>query len=820
MMPCAGTLLAQNKVVKAASVPMLMQSWSTRTANPSGQLLKLDVVANREYNCTTDAGWVKVIKENGGVLLDVSGNLSAEDRTATLRLETTDGSITRTMTLTQPASDLVEKVQGSNELVKVVSATDNTHQDAGCDISKAIDGDLSTMYHSNWTADVWPEHPATLIFNFKDVDRIDYINYIPRASGANGRFRELEIWYKTKDNDTYQKLGDYDFKGAGSPTSVSIEGGILNPTAIKFLVKTAAGDAKTVNGVTKYLASCAEMQFLRSRDMSADFDVFADNLYTALKPGVTKEQVNHISDPLAYLLAQQLIDNKYSLDYRVQRFNSTLSPGKLGELLHIGDGYTYYQNPLGIVFKPGKHIVIARGIPSGQSVSLTVKKWYDPDNVGQNSESYVLTNGVNVIEKKTSWTGLGYIAYFTDTPDPAGEVDIHVVNGLQNGFYDLSKSNDDWDRILANAKYPIMDIVGNHAQVVFPVAELQTYAPHQGRWLTNVYDSIVCWEQHFCGFDKYNRMPTPRNRIMARVNYNYYMFRDGDGVAFMGGKDGYCMNRVCSPTRLTQNDDDACWGMSHEWGHVHQLQPYFSWGGLGETSNNMNSAYNHQRMGYTRVIVGFDNADRMFFRNTEAGKVSPNRRNAYQNASLSTNSALCLAMKDSVIKSTTEDPDLALSYLEVGVFDRLVPFWRLNCYMTQVKNDPDYYPDLYEMLRNTETDTDEYSVKATEQKRASKYANVVPFELNFVRKASIRAGVNLYRYFEDYGFFRTIALRLDDYGNYFYLMDKKTRDDFKAHMDALVADGTLQPMTDEMLRGMESVVQVNKPAPDWNKFKD
>lgn len=34
------------------------------------------------------------------------------------------------------------------------------------------------------------------------------------------------------------------------------------------------------------------------------------------------------------------------------------------------------------------------------------------------------------------------------------------------------------------------------------------------------------------GLEKYGKIP--KNRVFARVNFNYYMFRDGDGVAYLG----------------------------------------------------------------------------------------------------------------------------------------------------------------------------------------------------------------------------------------------------------------------------------------------
>ena len=68
------------------------------------------------------------------------------------------------------------------------------------------------------------------------------------------------------------------------------------------------------------------------------------------------------------------------------------------------------------------------------------------------------------------------------------------------------------------------------------------------------------------GLVKYKKVP--KNRILARVNFNYYMFRDGDGVAYLGNKG--TMRMVADPSVVIKGD--PCWGFSHEVGHVLQMR--------------------------------------------------------------------------------------------------------------------------------------------------------------------------------------------------------------------------------------------------------
>lgn len=186
--------------------------------------------------------------------------------------------------------------------------------------------------------------------------------------------------------------------------------------------------------------------------------------------------------------------------------------------------------------------------------------------------------------------------------------------------------------------------------------------------LINNYDSLVYLQHHLMGLVKYGRVPT--NRILSRVNYNYYMFRDGDGVAYMGAQPGYAMNLVVDPDRVILGD--PCWGFSHEVGHVHQLRPYFNWGGLGEVSNNVFS----------------------LFVNTHFGTISR------------------ILDQDNYTKSRESIIDGRISYLQdEDVFNRLVPFWQLQLYFAGEGNNPDFYPDLFEAFRRQiEKDRDRKSV--------------------------------------------------------------------------------------------------------------
>ena len=509
--------------------------------------------------------------------------------------------------------------------------------------------------------------------------------------------------------------------------------------------------------------------------------LFRDPLLTKLKRGVDRARIAACPDADLRALALQLLDKQYATRFRVGTFQPVYSPDALGRLLHIGNGYSRYQHVTGMVLPAGRHIVVVEGLKEGTPLALRVAELYAPNQGDKDwslhSEVHTLHNGINVVQRKGDWTGLAYMDYYFDEPDKENNIRVHFVTGQVNGYFDASKdSNAEWDALLRNAVYPVFDAVGTNVHLAYPVADLQKYAAGKGRELIGVYQELVDRQQEIIGWKKYKRVP--KNKIFARVNYGYYMFRDGNGVAFKFDT----MRRVADPDHMKNKDEDACWGFSHEVGHVHQLRPFLSWGGLGETSNNICSRYCTQTYGYKNRLDGaFKKAAESFLNDGMAGKVSKARVEA--------------GMTDTLIASAKGPrADYALSYLEVDNFERLVPFWKLQCYF--VKNGkPDFYPDLYEKMRNSERDYPELA-------KLDRRKNVVPFQFNFVRGASLVAGKNLYPYFEAYGFFRLLDLTIGDYGRYEYHLTAAMRDAFKAEMDGLVRQGKIKELTPAELDGL------------------
>jgi len=508
-------------------------------------------------------------------------------------------------------------------------------------------------------------------------------------------------------------------------------------------------------GVSLFQVVLAQSPQGTNAAVNADFAVFADPLATSLKKDVKLVNLNKIKDPQIKATAIQLLNKKYTTAYRLATYKPILSPKVLGQSLAIGDGYSKYENVTGIYLPVGKHIVLVANIPAETTVNLLVPNFErrapeglaepskDPNGWGLKKQSFALKNGINVLDVK-DFGGLAYVDYFVDELKGQSPIKVHFLDAAVNGYFDNTKHTDaDWDRLLENNVYPVLDALGEHIQVAYPKEALKKYAAGRGKELINNYDSLVYRQHRLMGLIKYNK--EPKNRILARVNYNYYMFRDGDGVAYMGVKPGYAMNLVADPDRVIKGD--PCWGFSHEIGHVHQLRPNFNWRGLGEVSNNLFSLY---------VTRSFGNKSRVL-------------------------------EQDNYGKSRADIIDKGISYLQdPDVFNRLIPFWQLQLYFEGAGKNPDFYPDLFEELRIEATTKPLYIIYEENGKRYRKQEpNPAVYQLDFVKKACAVSKTDLTDFFDKYGFFYVGEFQVDDYGKATYSMTQAMVDDCKQAIKAM-----------------------------------
>ncbi len=536
-----------------------------------------------------------------------------------------------------------------------VSRAEASDAQPGEDVSKSIDGDMSTIYHSRWSRTTFP---VTLTYFFEDAEQIDYLIYYPRTEGSNGNFKEVEIWVSTGSQPQFVKTGDYDFKGSSSPSKISFPDGLKSPKAVRFVVKSGLGD-----GGGGY-ASCAEMAFFLKSPQPAIPPVFTDETCSELRSGVDRKTVDAIANGFFRRMASSLLDNNYDAEFRVQEYKPYPRPEKMAEKNKTST-YNLLDNPTGISVKEDEEIIVFVGNTGGENVSLRLiesGKGAVNSGWGMNASTYLLNEGPNriVADRK----GLLYVMYHTDNPG-AKPVKIHIATGKVNGYYDVAKHKpEDWKRLLDKAQDEQFDMLGKYAHVTFPVASLRTYCPNGDR-LIQVYDSISWLEQKFIGLYKYDRANV--NRMYFHVDYN---MPSGWGAYATAYRTAYPLNslrELCNADKLRSTD---IWGPAHEVGHVNQTRPGFRWGGMGEVSNNVYSMY---------VQHAFGNKSRLA--DEKLGRGDGGYNNRYEKGFTEMLAAQAL-------HSTYND-----------VFCKLIPFWQLELYYAQVKGNTDFYADVHEQVR-------------------------------------------------------------------------------------------------------------------------
>jgi len=636
----AFALSATSAVLAQAQVPATpygaLVYGSQNITLENNEAVEMNVPTYARYNFAVSSNdWIKATANRYGVTLQIDENKGATSRKGILTLRSNQG-VSTSWNIIQPGWDITADAQASVNAGFVIPVRSKDAAKAsqgkaqpGCELSLSYDGDMNTLYHSNYTPfdpnkpDQWP----VLEYYFTEEDapasetvEIASIIYHPRQTGGeNGRFGLVDIQigvYDATDGVKWTSIQDgaFDFKMSASSTSVPIpeemQKGIR---AIRFIVQSGA-----VNSIYagKCFASCAEMQFAKPAKVNPDMEKFTDAVCSSLKPGTTQADIDAMTDPFLKDLAQMMFDGYYSSENLVSTHEAIKSTATLAAEMQTGKQYDQTSGVTGVALTPGKYVILVSGIPESKgTVEMRHTYWHghevykndDDEEVKYvvDERTYHLRNGINVVTIDTpnrpnrrvegDDMGLVYINNFDDEAAAAGlanPVTVHIVGGLYNGILTATKTNAENRQILDNAVYPCIDLLGSRVHSVWQVEALKKYTDGQYVRYINLLDQLIMWEHRLLGLEKYNNVP--HNRTMTYVNYNYYMYQGGRGPTFMYDT----QSRVCSPDRLLNDDSDAIWGLSHEWGHQHQMAPYFCWTGMAEVSNNLFSAYNVAHFGY------------------------------------------------------------------------------------------------------------------------------------------------------------------------------------------------------------------------------
>ena len=645
------------------------------------------VAANCNYTATANDGWLTTRRmDNGNTAIFAQSNYNMASRQGTITFKSEDGTVVRKLTVTQTGFD------ASDRSIPIASGTASNYQ-SGEGIERSFDGDYATLYHSNYNSQ--NQFPITLTYTLKEVSHVDYAIYTPRQDGnVNGNFQEVTVSYQV--GNKWTTLATLNFEGSSAASRIPFgDNGVDDVKAVRFVVKSG----------TNGFASCSEMEFYTKNNFMEDLlhTYFTDNLCTQLREGVTAQEIEQI--PVAEIrnMAKAMLAGTYSTEFRIGEFTAFRPLSDLQGELKNSYLYNNHENPTGITFDEDESVIVMVEGIGEQSVALQVRN-FGPTVFA--SSTYALQNGINVI--KVSNKGNGYINYYTTSWKTAPKVKMHFLNAKEQGYFSpkyKGHTNDDWKRLLANAKGDCLDMHGEFTDCVFPVSSFKANCPNDGEWLMAIYDSIISVERDIMGIYKYkHEFPNRQCAITVATS----------GGLYHASNDGFCVpvNALRDPTSRTHYD---IWGAAHEYGHQNQTQG-LRWIGLTEVTNNIMSAYVEHKLrtdGYHRLeneSNGFRYYDFFEYNVMKGGQFVPHAHN--------------------------------------DVFCTLVPFWQLLIYTRIAGIQPDAYPELYETLRN--------------QSALSSMSDG-QHQVNFMKQWCHITKTNFLPYFKQVGMFKTVDESISDY---------------------------------------------------------
>lgn len=680
------------------------------------------------WTVSSDQGWCTVTAQNGvqkSVEMTVAKNETFDLRTA--RITVKAGNLTQVISVSQQGLNQVY-IPGQttafqkDKKIRILSATltpADKYQN-GEDVSKSIDGLLTTLYHSPWSG--MPDK-TTISIEYKldpqDASLANYVVLYPRTSGSNGVIRSVNVWISTADDTKYVQVGSATVSLSNNPVVVRFKSPVVNPRGIKIEITDAySGDAG------KYYVSLAEFECYESKSMSIaanDLNYFTDMTFSALRPGTTSAQIGGIQNPFLQNIAAYLLAGKYPNEYRVQEYKPYREVADLARELKTST-YCQFENPTGIYFAASEEVVVFVGPSGGQTISLRVTDFGSSGN----DYSYPLSEGINLLTMKGK--GNGYINYYTPDYKTAANIKIHIPSGGVNGYFDVSRhSEEDGKKLLDNAVSEIMDIRGNRVQLAYSVASLKSQCYGRLGELIKEYDNIITIEQTMMGLAKYNRLPS--NHMFGRVVWSGYMFADGWGAGFHDNT----MSTVANPANVRSNG----WGIAHEFGHVNQVRPGMDWVGTTECTNNIYSAW--VQYCYT--------PDNLRLEKENSGGTIGGRFNAYLN------NGLIKGQEWGIQGGPDKDYGIGTNgYWAGDHFVKLAPLWQLQLYYHVAGEynswyKPFFWNEIFEKVRNT----DETGLSNGQ------------LQINFVKNTCDAVQENLTDFFRKMGMLKVVDKMFDDY---------------------------------------------------------
>ena len=664
--------------------------------------------------------WLTATLQNEKLTIVCEHSYVEKNRTASITLKIDDKhrcGIPVTQAAAPTSSDTQIKVVGGTADSENVSSTASDNHP----FSYSYDGDKASFFNSKFGTVTYPFH---MTYELESGHTLNYIVYTPRTSwNYYGTFNKFSVEVSTTDApDSFTKIGDFD-RGEGyntKPMTIEVPNGIQNVKKVRFVITKAYEDR----------VSCAEMEFFEASSHKFDMtSIFSDAMGLKLKEGLTEKQIKQIPNEYIKQLGLALLAGNYDTSFRLADYRPYQNPSVMATV-NKTNKYSLRDNPTGIYAVAGETLPVFVGkIYQCGNIQMLIQ---DLSGGYNNFKTYDLKEGYNEITVGVG--GLIYILNHTTDDIPLlldnataaqkkliadKTVQVHFCAGKVQGYFDIQKNTAaDWKKILDNAKYKDIDVLGKYSHLTWAVADFRSFNTDIVKSVEN-NDKLVYEEENFQGLVKYNKMFN--NRMHLCIDYKAESPNATDyRTVYDVPNSTYRSEVFCDVSKFASR----AWGPAHEVGHCNQTRPGLKWAGLTEVTNNIQSL---------NIQEVFGRPCKLF------------------NDGCTIDGVKYSTILDGAIAYfvTGKKPHCS----ENGVREtQLVPFWQLKLYMVDVLGKKDFYKDLYEYFRTHKSPSDNGENQGMNQ-------------LDFVRLVCDLAQLDFTSFFSSWGFLTPVNTTLNDYGS-------------------------------------------------------
>ena len=707
----------------------LIQNFSKDAANVSISITTNLNVDNWEAKVTDK--WLRATQFKNSLKISVDANIGSNRRTANVKVSSATKHYTITVTQ-YSASDIV--IEEDIQVKPYAGKASEEETDPDRSIEHSFDdkfiADGGVPYHSKWGQSA--DFPVILEYYFEGNTDIDYFIY--HTNSGNGTFGKFNVYTQTKENTEYVHQGSYDFNMRNSPSIASLKTPV-KATKVKFEVHS---------GKNGYV-SCDEMQFFKKNKKNTLEEqlltVFTDITCSEIKPDVTQEQIEALPEFFIQTASALKDDsyNKWEKEFRIREYCPYSSADEWADKL-MTRKYGDLDNPTGIYVNEGDEVVVLVGDTHGQSISIQnigeeTSKGYAQTSV--NGDIYPLKEGVNKLTAKQ--TGMLFVMYNTNIQNPdAQPIKIHIPlgGGKVCGFFSLKEhqTNEKYKELIDKADYKYFCVIGNAIILYFHHKQLKAAVPYDILSSIELWDNMIQWQQELMGIeDVYPK--EMNNHIFAISPEGGYMWASEGRIGFVYTVLGDILRK--SYLMASRNS----WGPAHEIGHVHQGA--INWASTTESSNNLFSNYTIYKFGQN-CSRGTELAVPEYAANVKKATLVFRR-----------------CVENKAWGDFGADDQGAAPEMQARMN------WQLWNYYHRCGYNPQFFPTLFKLMRENRVSTQDPGEN----------------QMMYARMACRAANENLTDFFERWGFFVPISMKVNQYGTYNYIvtdaMIKETKEFMK-----------------------------------------